>query len=89
MRQILSTGRYTQIPQLSASHKMDVNEPFQIVSSQGTKRALLIGINYIGQQGQLSGCHNDVGNIKKYLVETEGFEESNIHILMVRGTKSE
>lgn len=85
MRQILSSGRYTQIPQLSASHKMDVNEPFQIVSgSGGTKRALLIGINYVGQQGQLSGCHNDVANIKKYLIEKEGFSESNIHVLMVR-----
>ena len=33
-----------------------VPEDFQ--EGQGRKRALLIGINYVGQQGQLSGCHN-------------------------------
>lgn len=86
MRQVLSSGRYTQIPQLSASRKMNVREPFQIVpESVGTKRALLIGINYVGQQGQLSGCHNDVARIKEYLMEREGFRSANIHILMDDG----
>lgn len=85
MREILGQGSYTQIPQLSASRKMDVNEKFVVVPQgfRGTKRAVLIGINYVGQQGQLSGCHNDVGNIKDYLVEKQGFQESNIHVLMV------
>ena len=45
----------------------------------------LIGINYIGQQGQLSGCHNDVGNIKKYLIKEHGFNESEMLILMDDG----
>jgi hypothetical protein len=45
----------------------------------------LIGINYIGQQGQLSGCHNDVGNIKKYLIKEMGFNESEMLILMDDG----
>jgi hypothetical protein len=91
MRQILNQGSYTQIPQLSASRKMNVNESFQIVPKgcTGTKRAVLIGINYIGQQGQLSGCHNDVGNIKDYLIEAQGFNESNITILMVRSVDQE
>lgn len=86
MRKILSSGRFSQIPQLSSSRKMDVNEPFQIVGDGGgTRRALLIGINYVGQQGQLSGCHNDVGNIKDYLVQRQGFDESNILVLMDDG----
>ena len=84
MRKTLSSGSYTQIPQLSASRKMDVNSPFSIVEGNGSKRALLIGINYVGQQGQLSGCHNDVGNIKDYLVDRQGFDPSNILVLMVR-----
>ena len=87
MRQILNKGKYTQIPALSASRKMDVNDKFEIVpsgSKNGTKRAVLIGINYVGQKGELSGCHNDVGNIKEYLMETQGFKESNIITLMVR-----
>lgn len=89
MRKILSTGSYTQIPQLSASRKMDINEQFSIVrKGSGNKRALLIGINYVGQQGQLSGCHNDVGNIRNYLVGSQGFPEENIQILMVSVAKT-
>jgi hypothetical protein len=45
---------------------MDVNEKFDLVPphATGTRRALLIGINYIGhEQGVLSGCHNDVMNM--------------------------
>lgn len=87
MRKTLSSGRYTQIPQLSSSRKMDVNAPFQIVNpmGKGTRRALLIGINYVGQNGQLSGCHNDVGNIMDYLIQRQGFEKANIHVLMDDG----
>lgn len=86
MRKILNKqGSYTQIPQLSSSRQMDVQEPFDIDGNGGggSKHAVLIGINYVGQQGQLSGCHNDVGNIRDYLMERQGFREKNIHILMV------
>mgnify|MGYP002052828912 CR=1 FL=1 len=44
-------------------------------------KAVLIGINYEGQQGQLSGCHNDVKNIKKYLMKNQGFKEKDMIIL--------
>lgn len=33
----------------------------------GKTKSLLIGINYTGQQGQLNGCHNDVGMMKRYI----------------------
>jgi hypothetical protein len=46
---------------------------------------LFSGINYVGQQGELSGCHNDVGNMKDYIKDIHGFEESNITILMDDG----
>jgi metacaspase-1 len=85
MRRILSSGKYTQIPQLSSSHPMDLDQPFYIVPPDctGTKRAVLIGINYQGHtQGELSGCHNDLWNIKDYIMEVWGLEESNITILM-------
>jgi len=86
MRDQLKSGRFTQIPQLSSSHKMDVNETFAIApNSKGTRRALLIGINYVGQQGQLSGCHNDVGNIKEYIKAVHNFQESDITVLMDDG----
>lgn len=29
-----------------------------------------------------SGCHNDVGNIKKYLIQHQGFNESDMLVLM-------
>lgn len=66
---------------------IDVNKPFKLVneSGYGTKRAVLIGINYVGQQGQLSGCHNDVKNMKEYLMNVHGFEERNMTILMDDG----
>lgn len=33
----------------------------------------------------MSGCHNDVGNIKKYLINEQGFNESEMLILMDDG----
>ena len=57
-----------QIPQLSSSRPMDIHEKFHIVpeGSEGTKRAVMIGINYVGQDGELSGCHNDVNNVSSH-----------------------
>eukprot|EP01062_Namystynia_karyoxenos_P048317 TRINITY_DN3673_c0_g2_i1.p1 TRINITY_DN3673_c0_g2~~TRINITY_DN3673_c0_g2_i1.p1 ORF type:complete len:597 (+),score=160.53 TRINITY_DN3673_c0_g2_i1:109-1899(+) len=42
----------------------------------GNKKALLIGINYVGQQGQLGGCHNDVKTIQA-LLRKLGFSQGN------------
>ena len=44
---------------------MDIHEKFHIVpeDSEGTKRAVMIGINYEGQAGELSGCQNDVQHV--------------------------
>eukprot|EP00804_Cyclotella_cryptica_P002377 CCRYP_004084-RA/>CCRYP_004084-RA protein AED:0.01 eAED:0.01 QI:561/1/1/1/1/1/2/338/212 len=56
-----------------------------VENPSGTKRAVLIGINYVGQQGELSGCHNDAKNIAKYLQNELGFESSNMKVLMDDG----
>lgn len=89
MREMLDEQGYSQIPQLSASRELDVETKFDITPEgyefNGTKRAVLIGINYVGQQGELSGCHNDVLNIKEYLMDVHGFEEENMTILMDDG----
>lgn len=90
MRSELREMGYDQIPQLTSSRLIDVNTTMHIVPpdfkpAQNRKRALLMGLNYVGQQGQLSGCHNDVKNIKKYLVEVQGFNESEMLILMDDG----
>jgi len=92
MREILSTSGYTQIPQLTSSNPIDMNTDFDLVppSATGTRRAVMIGINYVGDNpGELSGCHNDVINMKKYIMDVHGFEEENIKILMDDGENIE
>jgi hypothetical protein len=37
------------------------------LATPGLKRALLVGINYVGTQYQLAGCINDVNNMSSYL----------------------
>ena len=67
LRDVLAAGQYSQIPQLSASRPLNVAHKFDLVPDNfsGTKRAVLIGINYVGDNpGELSGCHNDVLNMK-------------------------
>lgn len=46
------------------------------------KRALLIGINYYGQRGQLKGCLNDVNNVYRLLVEQYGWSSQDITVLI-------
>eukprot|EP00565_Helicotheca_tamesis_P000091 CAMPEP_0185735454 /NCGR_PEP_ID=MMETSP1171-20130828/25339_1 /TAXON_ID=374046 /ORGANISM="Helicotheca tamensis, Strain CCMP826" /LENGTH=329 /DNA_ID=CAMNT_0028405775 /DNA_START=34 /DNA_END=1023 /DNA_ORIENTATION=+ len=89
MRTILKGKGFEQVPQLTSSRMIDVNETMEIVKGDGAKRALLIGINYVGQNGELSGCHNDVLNIKEYLMDVQGFEEENITVLMDDGVHHE
>ena len=47
-----------------------------------SKLALLIGINYIGQSSQLSGCINDMFSWFYYLTEKRGYEDENITLLI-------
>ncbi len=87
MRLILRQKGFDQIPQLSSSHSLDVDTPFDLSPEDfsGTKRAVMIGINYVGQAGELAGCHNDVLNMKEYLMDVHEFEEENITVLMDDG----
>lgn len=86
MRVNLGEKGYDQVPQLSSSRRIDVNETMRVVRNpEGSRRAVLIGINYVGQQGELSGCHNDVLNIKEYLINVHGFEQRNMTVLMDDG----
>eukprot|EP00986_Skeletonema_menzelii_P013883 scaffold8574_cov131-Skeletonema_menzelii.AAC.6 len=90
MREILHEKGFDQIPQLTSSSMINVSDPFDITPqsfdpSLNKQRALLIGINYKGQTGQLSGCHNDVHNVSQYLQEVQGFKEDNITMLMDDG----
>jgi hypothetical protein len=45
--------------------------------TKGTKRAVLIGINYVGTDNELRGCINDISNIQLLLL-TLGYKQENI-----------
>jgi metacaspase-1 len=47
----------------------------------GKRKALLIGINYFGQRGQLRGCINDVKNMSTYLNQNFGYAREDMVIL--------
>ena len=92
MRSNLKRGGYSQIPQLSSMNPIDVSHKFDLVpdAATGKKRAVMIGINYVGDSpGELSGCWNDVLNMKKYIMDVHGFEEDNIVVLMDDGQHTE
>jgi hypothetical protein len=92
MRRNLSAVGFDQVPQLSSTKSIDVKLPFQLIpegSEEGTRRALLIGINYVGQSGQLSGCHDDVLRLNEYIVNVHGFAEESITIFMDDGKHEE
>eukprot|EP00008_Paramoeba_atlantica_P003972 CAMPEP_0201492246 /NCGR_PEP_ID=MMETSP0151_2-20130828/32376_1 /ASSEMBLY_ACC=CAM_ASM_000257 /TAXON_ID=200890 /ORGANISM="Paramoeba atlantica, Strain 621/1 / CCAP 1560/9" /LENGTH=526 /DNA_ID=CAMNT_0047878961 /DNA_START=59 /DNA_END=1639 /DNA_ORIENTATION=+ len=79
MRDVLGDKKYTQVPQLSASRDFELSEEFSLINPvekvhNGKRRALLIGINYVGTKAELKGCINDIKKIRKYL-EGHGFSE--------------
>ncbi|KAH8645645.1 caspase domain-containing protein [Xylariales sp. PMI_506] len=57
------------------------NYAFQYSACTGRRKALLIGINYFGQRGQLRGCINDVRNMSGYLVEHFAYKREDMVIL--------
>jgi len=88
MRTILSQKNFTQVPQLSGSRPLELTDAFSLdneaADESSQKLAVLIGINYVGQQGELRGCHNDVIMMRKY-IEEQGFSPSNTRVLMDDG----
>ncbi|ROT42736.1 hypothetical protein SODALDRAFT_268486 [Sodiomyces alkalinus F11] len=62
-------------------HGAPSNYSYQYSNCTGRRKALLIGINYFGQHGQLRGCINDVKNMSAYLVENFGYKREDMVIL--------
>ncbi|KAG2149074.1 metacaspase-1 [Suillus bovinus] len=67
-------------PQMQGSNQMQQSF-FQYSQCNGKKKALCIGINYIGQSEQLRGCINDANNIKRFLATQFGYKEEDMVIL--------
>lgn len=60
---------------------MQQQSSFQYSQCNGKKKALCIGINYVGQQGELRGCINDANNIKRFLSTQFGYKDDDMVIL--------
>ncbi|KAI5116475.1 hypothetical protein M0805_003504 [Coniferiporia weirii] len=54
---------------------------FQYSQCTGRKKALCIGINYIGQPNELNGCINDARGIRDFLIKRYNFLEGDIVLL--------
>lgn len=54
---------------------------FQYSTCQGRRKALLVGVNYFGQSGELKGCINDVHNVSNFLKERYGYRSEDMVIL--------
>jgi hypothetical protein len=86
MKEVLKGMGHAQTPTLSSSRRIDFNEPMRIVpDGSGRRRAMLIGINYVGQKGELSACHNDALSVKDLLVNAYWFREEEMLILIDDG----
>ncbi|KAF4619053.1 hypothetical protein G7Y89_g14794 [Cudoniella acicularis] len=66
---------------VSFGHGAPSNYGFQYSNCTGRRKALLIGINYFGQNGELRGCINDVNNVSKYLMDDFGYKKDDMVIL--------
>ncbi|KAF8638254.1 hypothetical protein AX17_002276 [Amanita inopinata Kibby_2008] len=64
----------------SANHQ-NMQAYFRYSQCTGKRKALCIGINYVGQQGQLAGCINDATNIQKFLCRKHGYKPEDIVML--------
>jgi hypothetical protein len=87
MQHLLKEEKFEQIPQISTSRKLDLHTSFEVLQSgSGNHKALLIGINYVGMQGELRGCHNDVATMKSFLME-QGYSDNpeNMSIMCDNG----
>ncbi|PWN54092.1 hypothetical protein IE53DRAFT_383344 [Violaceomyces palustris] len=60
---------------------MGNNMRYEYSSMTGKRKALLIGINYKGQSGELRGCWNDVENMKRYITTKAGYKEDDMVVL--------
>lgn len=66
---------------VSFGHGAPQGYNFQYSRCTGKRKALLIGINYFNQKGQLRGCINDARNLSTYLNQSFGYAREDMVIL--------
>uniref|UniRef100_A0A0W0EY84 Peptidase C14 caspase domain-containing protein n=1 Tax=Moniliophthora roreri TaxID=221103 RepID=A0A0W0EY84_MONRR len=68
-------------PQYQDSQHHNRQPFFQYSQCTGKKKALCIGINYFGQDGELRGCINDANNMANFLCSHFGYKREDIVML--------
>ncbi|KXN84709.1 Metacaspase-1 [Leucoagaricus sp. SymC.cos] len=68
-------------PQFQGPNHQPAQPFFQYSQCTGKKKALCIGINYVGQNGELRGCINDARNIQRFLCSRFGYKTEDIVML--------
>ncbi|QLL30893.1 hypothetical protein HG536_0A07080 [Torulaspora globosa] len=58
-----------------------IENAFQYSQCTGKRKALLVGINYIGTRNQLRGCINDAHNMFNFLTSRYGYNPNDIVML--------
>ena len=82
----VKTGRdHDRVPYVKYSAPVGVQEASRVGGPPpritGRKRALLIGINYVGTSAQLRGCINDVDQMRQFLIRELQFPDSQVRVL--------
>ncbi|RKF58281.1 Metacaspase-1 [Erysiphe neolycopersici] len=62
----------------SFGHGAPQSYAYQYSNCSGKRKALLIGINYFGQRGELRGCINDVTNMSEFLIQRYGYQREDM-----------
>lgn len=68
-------------PQFQGANHQTAQPFFQYSQCTGKKKALCIGINYFGQNGELRGCINDARNMQRFLCNRYGYKTQDIVML--------
>ncbi|CAD6979157.1 unnamed protein product [Tilletia controversa] len=61
--------------------QMHGNMKYEYSSMTGKRKALLVGINYVGTKAELRGCHNDVENMRNFIMQRAGYKSDDMVIL--------
>ncbi|KAK0185779.1 caspase domain-containing protein [Armillaria mellea] len=68
-------------PRFLGPDQNEMQPYFKYSQCNGRKKALCIGINYLGQDGELNGCINDAHNIRNFLCTHFGYREEDVVML--------
>ncbi|KAH6916790.1 metacaspase [Coprinopsis sp. MPI-PUGE-AT-0042] len=61
--------------------EQEEEQDWEYSKCNGRKKALLVGVNYFGTGGELSGCINDVQNVHQFLTSHWDYNEEDVRVL--------